>query len=113
MSFKSSNEGASADPHRYKKGDKSRRHFVDSRQESASLCHAIQSIPRNAPYINFHGSTIHVVLEGQPYLRVQTSTDGQVALMVLYYVFDLKYSEEVKPTLLFLQQSILNNESAG
>lgn len=82
-------------------------------QESASLCHAIQSIPRNAPYLNFHGSTIHVVLEGQPYLRVQTSTDGQVALMVLYYVFDLKYSEEVKPTLLFLQQSILNNESAG
>ncbi len=68
---------------------------------------AIATIKRSAPFILFHGSAIHLVLEGQPFLRVETTMDAVLALMALYYVFDLSYSEEVKPTLLFLQEFLL------
>ena len=47
---------------------------------------------------------MHLVINGMHYARVDSrSSDALLVLMASYYIFDMAYSTEVKPSLLFLQ----------
>lgn len=68
---------------------------------------SINQEPRSSPFILIIGSTVHIILEGRPFLRVETTAEGIIALLATYYVFHLKYNEKVQNALLFLQSFVL------
>ncbi|EFX67273.1 hypothetical protein DAPPUDRAFT_331237 [Daphnia pulex] len=75
-------------------------------QESANLERSIQQETRGAPFIRYIGSTINIILESKPFIRVRTTAEAVIALMATYYVFHLDYSAKVSNALLFLQSFV-------
>ncbi|KZS01948.1 Uncharacterized protein APZ42_001214 [Daphnia magna] len=91
------------------RGDKAVRHLVDSRLESANLQSCIMEERRGSPFILYIGSTIHLIMESNPYCDLITA-DAVIGLMATYYVFHFKYSEKVQNALLFLQSYVFGEK---
>ncbi|KZR99989.1 Uncharacterized protein APZ42_003918, partial [Daphnia magna] len=92
------------------RGDKAARHLVDSRLESANLQSCIMEERRGSPFILYIGSTIHLIMESNPFMRFNTTADAVIGLMATYYVFHFKYSEKVQNALLFLQSYVFGEK---
>lgn len=62
-----------------------------------------------SPFLLFLGDVGHLVVENKLLLNLDglNNTDCILALMGAYYIFDLHYSPQVKPTLLFLQAHVM------
>ncbi|KAK4020561.1 hypothetical protein OUZ56_002525 [Daphnia magna] len=96
------------------RGDKAARHLVDSRLESTNLQSCIMEERRGSPFILYIGSTIHLIMESNPFMRINTTADAVIGLMATYYVFHFKYSEKVQNALLFLQSYVFGeNDKAS
>lgn len=79
-------------------------------QESASLIDSIKDIKRGSPFILAIGNKFNIILESQRLFRIETCSEAVLALMAVYYVFNLHYNVHVKPSLLFLQAVCLHLE---
>lgn len=56
------------------------------------------------------GSTINIIIESKPFIRVRITAEAVIALMATYYVFHLNYSVKVSDALLFLQSFVLGEK---
>ena len=67
----------------------------------------LQKPERTTPYIVMLGSIYHIVIDGEPFIEAQSSYEAIISLMAAYFVFNIRYSDHVLPSLLFLQHQIL------
>ena len=64
------------------------------------------------PYIVSIGETFYIIADQQPLLSPKNSVEALIDLLCVYYVFNIKYSPEVKPSLLFFQSILLGIEDS-
>ena len=79
-------------------------------KESANRDEAINAVQgRGAPFVLSLGGDMHLVVEGLVFCHLEAGgiTDAILHLMAAYYVFNLKYSSAVEPSLLFIQSNCL------
>ena len=78
-------------------------------QETANRAEAIAALPkRKAPFILSLGPAMHLVMESKVFCRLDPRcSEALLTLMAAYYVFDLQYSPNVRPSLLFIQSHCL------
>ena len=62
------------------------------------------------PFIVSIGDTFHIIADRQPLVSPKNSAEALIDLLCVYYVFNIKYSPEVKPALLLLQTHLLGIE---
>jgi hypothetical protein len=75
--------------------------------ESVNLEGSIQQKTRGALFILCKGSTIKIILESKPFIRVCTTEEAVIVLMANCYIFHLDYSAKVSNALLFIQSLVL------
>ncbi len=87
-------------------------HFLDVREDTASMAEAIKKPKRTFPYILQIGESFTIIVSGKPFISASSSTDALLDLFCFHYVFHMDYSTEVKPSFLLIQREVMGKQDS-
>ena len=76
-------------------------------QDSASLSHIIHETKTRPPFILELADSFHIIADNRSVIKSYSVSEALLHLFCIYYVFDIRYSNEVMHSLLFIQSQIL------